>query len=299
MKLVSRAPPGEQGPQGKQGPPGEQGPQGEAGPQGKQGERGPQGKQGPRGEIGTQGPQGEQGSQGPAGFVDKETFEALQNSLTALTQQAECQRIFSVLIFADALQLVLDKDAEEENYIELDKYRAERLGIEVDAAISCIESIINLSVQLKEEKFQEEDEPEEKESEEENEPDQKDMTIDLKIILFDTRKNEEIVLLAEDTKVISSDIKNKKITIKACIPNNSRFYSQVKSMQVNLNNGQLKKTENVEPYSLFGDTGSGSVGKKNFLKVGKNTIKFTLFPDNNLQGTPLVTVTRNFTVTDD
>ena len=229
--------------------------------------------QGPQGETGAQGPQG------PAGVVDTEVLEALQNSITELTQQAECQRVFSVLKFADALQLVLDKDSKDDDYIELDQCRVERLGIQVADAVSCVKSITNLSVQLKEE-----------------EPDQTDMAVDLEITLVDTDDKIVITTLEEGTTISASNIADRKITIAACIPKDSPFFGKVGSMYVNLNNGQIEKTENCEPYSLFGDTRNGSVGEEGILNEGANTITFSLFSDENLKGTSLGTVTRNFTV---
>ncbi|MDJ0596697.1 MAG: hypothetical protein QNJ72_43160 [Pleurocapsa sp. MO_226.B13] len=277
---------GPQGPQGKTGATGPQGPQGKTGATGPQGPQGPQGKTGATGPQGPQGPQGKTGAtgatgpQGPAGVIDTETLETLQNSLTALTQQAECQRIFSVLEFADALQLVLDPDAKKENdYIALNQDQVERLGIPVADAVSCVQSITNLSVQLK----------------------QEEPTVDLDITLIDTDNNKVIAILEDDTKISEDNIDDRKITIAACIPDGSPLVNQVGSVEVNLNNGQKVKVkvENSQPYSLFGDTNRGSVGEKDILKEGVNTITFRLFSGENLKGTYLGTVTRNFTVIDD
>ncbi len=248
------------------------GPQGPQGPQGKTGATGPQGPQGKTGATGATGPQG------PAGVIDTETLETLQNSLTALTQQAECQRIFSVQKFADALQLVLDQDSKEDDYIELNQYRVERLGIPVADAVSCVQSITNLSVQLK----------------------QEEPTVDLDITLIDTDNNKVITILEDDTKIKEKNIKDRKITIAACIPDGSPLVNQVGSVEVNLNNGQKVKVkvENSQPYSLFGEIGRDSVGKEDILEEGANTITFSLFSGENRGGTSLGTVTRNFTVID-
>ncbi|MEM9215341.1 MAG: hypothetical protein AAGD25_13460 [Cyanobacteria bacterium P01_F01_bin.150] len=287
----AQGPRGEQGAQGPQGPQGETGETGAQGPQGERGERGEtgaqglrgeQGAQGPQGETGAQGPQGPQGekgetgAQGPAGVVDAETLDSLQSAIATLTQQAECQRVFHFLDFAGALELVLDKDSEED-YIELNQAIAERLGIDVDDAITCIESLTNLSVHLS----------------------VTEIAIDLIVTLIKTDRHKVIATIEDNTQISKEKIDDYKITIAANLPENSPWLNKINSVEVDLNNGQIVKTEHSPPYSLLGDTESGYVGEKNILNEGTNTITFTLFSKGHLEGTKLGTVTRTFTVTDD
>ena len=66
-------------------------------------------------------------------------------------------------------------------------------------------------------------------------------------------------------------------------------------MFLDLNDGEATRTENVEPYALFGDingdflTGSG-------IPIGTNTIQFDLYEQNGLSGELLGTVSRDFTI---
>ncbi|MFG6107203.1 hypothetical protein U2F10_33540 [Leptothoe sp. EHU-05/26/07-4] len=289
--------PGDQGPQGEKGETGAQGPQGEQGEKGETGAQGPQGEQGEKGETGAQGAQGlqgekgetgaqgaqglqgekgETGAQGPAGVIDAETLASLQSAIAILEQRTECQRIFHVLEFAGALQLMPDEESEQD-YIELNQATAERLKIDVDDAISCIADITNLSVQLSE----------------------TEIPLDLEVTLVRTDKQRVLTVIENNTQISEDEIDDCEITIAANLPENSPWLDKVNSMEVNLNDGQIVRTENAPPYSLFGKKNSKSIGGEEFLNEGTHTITFTLFSEEELGGTELGTVTRTFTVTDD
>ena len=280
--------PGLQGPQGEPGPQGEtgpQGPSGETGPQGPQGETGLQGSSGetgPRGsqgETGLQGPPGETGPQGPPGSVDIAVVKNLQRSLTELTEQIECQRIFQVLEFADALQLISHKDSGPSDYVELDQHRVERLRIRVADATGCIQKITKLSVKLKRRSRS-----------------RQPAIADLKVGLFDADTGKEIMPLKAGAAISARVITNRKITIAASIPKGSSLFGLVKSMRLNLNNGQIVKVENQERYSLFGNRSGNLNGKANVLVKGSNTIVFSLFSAKRLKGKALGEITYKFRV---
>ncbi|MDV3348301.1 hypothetical protein QGP82_06340 [Leptothoe sp. LEGE 181152] len=267
---------GEKGETGAQGAQGEQGEQGETGAQGLQGKQGEKGETGAQGAQGLQGEKGETGAQGPAGVIDAETLASLQSAIAILTQRTECQRIFHVLEFAGAIQLMPDEESEQD-YIELNQATAERLKIDVDDAISCIADITNLSVQLSE----------------------TEIPLDLEVTLVRTDKQRVLTVIENNTQISEDEIDDCEITIAANLPENSPWLDKVNSMEVNLNDGQIVRTENAPPYSLFGKKNSKSIGGEEFLNEGSNTITFTLFSEENLGGTELGTVTRTFTVTDD
>ncbi len=119
----------------------------------------------------------------------------------------------------------------------------------------------------------------------------------LDIGIFDADSDELITPLNEGDELLASTLKNRNVTIAAFVPEDSLLFNQVKSMGLNLNDGEVIRTENMEPYSLFGDINGNYSGGA--LPFGDNRIAFELYPDNNLQGHLLGTVIRNFTIIND
>ena len=70
------------------------------------------------------------------------------------------------------------------------------------------------------------------------------------------------------------------------------------SMRLSLNGDQVVRTENSEPYALFGDL-SGDFFSGIPLPLGENSIEFDVYSRNNLRGRLLDTINRTFTVIDD
>ena len=267
---------GSQGEQGIQGEPGtqgiqgEQGVSGETGPPGETGIQGVQGPKGEQGELGPVGPVGEIGPPGPAGVIDAKALESLQASFDTLANQAECQRVFSVLEFGKALQLILDDSSNQKlqgDYVLLDRHRAQKLNISVPKASACIRNIISLPIRLKEE-----------------EPAQIREQSALEIELVDVETQKTICKLKHGDRIAASDLANRKMTIVASIPKGSSLFSGVRSIQFNLNQGQVVRSENGTPYALFGDRQGRLNGKKSFLAKGANTIVFRLFSKQRLGG---------------
>ena len=280
---------GETGSQGEQGIPGETGPQGEQGIQGEPGEAGQRGEPGEQGIQGKQGPQGEQGIPGetgpigPPGEIDLKTLQDFQTSLNNLGKQIECQRIFFLLESSKALQIVLDQQSKQKvraAYVLLDRHRAEKLNISVAEATSCIKNVARLPVKLKET---------------ESTPDTKDDILEVK--LFDVETNQVISKINNGTKIAAGDLAKRKITIVASLPKKSPFTSKVKSIQFDLNQGQIVKTESTLPYTLFGERRGQPNGRANFLPEGRNTIVFRLFSKQRAGGDRLEEETRTFTIT--
>ncbi len=120
---------------------------------------------------------------------------------------------------------------------------------------------------------------------------------DLDIGLYDADSDELITPLNEGDELLASTLEGRKVTIAAFVPEESPFFSQVESMRLNLNDGEVIRTENTEPYALFGDINENYSGGT--LPFGDNRIAFEVYSDDNLQGDLLGTVTRNFTISND
>ena len=75
---------------------------------------------------------------------------------------------------------------------------------------------------------------------------------------------------------------------------NNSFTDQMESIRLDLNNGQITKIENIEPYALFGDTNGDFNGGS--IPLGDNTLDFELYSKNKAQGELLDTVKLNFTL---
>ncbi len=125
---------------------------------------------------------------------------------------------------------------------------------------------------------------------------------DIVVELIDAITDTPIATLEDGTVVPLSDIEGKRVTIAATVPAGSPFFGGVESMVLDLNDGQAVRTENVEPYALFGDNQGGTnffPGPLSFtLPVGANSIDFDLFAQNKAQSF-LETISVDFTILDD
>ena len=70
-------------------------------------------------------------------------------------------------------------------------------------------------------------------------------------------------------------------------------------MFLDLSDGQATRTENIEPYTLFGDFNGNVLGQSDLLQTGENNIEFDIYSQNRLRGELLGSVTRTITVVDD
>ncbi|MGF1481311.1 MAG: hypothetical protein ACFB4I_17810 [Cyanophyceae cyanobacterium] len=116
----------------------------------------------------------------------------------------------------------------------------------------------------------------------------------LEIGLYDADSNTLIASLDKERQILASEVADKKLTIAASVSEESRYFGQVESIFLNLNDGQITRTENVEPYALFGDR-SGDLNGGSILE-GDNTISFELYDQNRQGGNLLDTVTVDFTI---
>jgi hypothetical protein len=120
---------------------------------------------------------------------------------------------------------------------------------------------------------------------------------DLLVGLYDADNDTLIGFIEEGDTLLASELAGREVTIAAFVDNSSVFSGQVESVFLNLNDGQITRVENVEPYALFGDTNQNYVGGS--LPQGDNTLVFELYSDNQLKGDLLATVNRSFTIVND
>ncbi|MEM6714209.1 MAG: hypothetical protein AAF622_03990, partial [Cyanobacteria bacterium P01_C01_bin.147] len=121
----------------------------------------------------------------------------------------------------------------------------------------------------------------------------------LDIGLYDADTDTLIATLGDGTEVLASEIFGKDITIAALVPDGSPFSGAVESMVFDLNQGQVRQTENFEPYALFGDNKGDFRGEASVLDIGSNDITLDLYSGNRGQGDLLASFSQSFTVVDD
>ncbi|MGK7910222.1 MAG: S8 family serine peptidase [Synechococcus sp.] len=121
---------------------------------------------------------------------------------------------------------------------------------------------------------------------------------ELDIGLYDTKRDRLIQPLREGGEILASELEGRKVTIAALIPEGSPLIDVAMSMRLDLNNGEVVRVENTEPYALFGDL-EGNFFSGRRLPSGNNTIVVDVFSGNDMQGQLLKTVTRSFTIVND
>lgn len=123
-------------------------------------------------------------------------------------------------------------------------------------------------------------------------------TQDLEIALYDAESDTLIQTITDGTQISASSLKGKKVTIAATVPEDSAFSGQARSAFLDLNEGQITKTENLAPYALFGDSkGDFFTGKP--LPSGENTLSIDIYSKKRLKGDRLGTVSVDFEIVDD
>lgn len=106
-----------------------------------------------------------------------------------------------------------------------------------------------------------------------------------------------ITILEDGAELLASTLADRNVTLAALVPDDSLFAGEVESIFLNLNEGEITRRENVEPYTLFGNIKEDFRG--GVLPVGESAIAFDLYSQNGLKGELLGTITRNFTIVDD
>ncbi|MGK7911681.1 MAG: cadherin repeat domain-containing protein [Synechococcus sp.] len=120
----------------------------------------------------------------------------------------------------------------------------------------------------------------------------------IQVGLYDSETNELVTLLNDGQTIPARLVRGRKLAIAAYIPANSPMSGNVGSMVLNLNDGQVRRTESVAPYSLFGDNG-GDFFSGRGIPAGKHKVEFSLFSQRKGTGKQLGIHTFKFEIADD
>lgn len=114
----------------------------------------------------------------------------------------------------------------------------------------------------------------------------------LEFYLIDADTNTRLQTIQSGDELLVSS--NQNLTFAAYVPEDSLFFGEVESVFLNLNDGQITQQENVEPYSLFGDSDPRFNG--GLIPLGENSLTLELYSENRLRGQLLETVSFDFTL---
>ena len=112
--------------------------------------------------------------------------------------------------------------------------------------------------------------------------------------LYDTDTDSLIAPLENGTQIQKSEVADKNLTISVSVPEDSVF-SEVESVFLDLNDGRVTRTENVEPYAVFGDR-NGDYFEGEADLQGENTIAFELYSEDELGGEMLGSMSIDFSI---
>ena len=119
---------------------------------------------------------------------------------------------------------------------------------------------------------------------------------DFTVHVIDAGSDSLIAVLQDGDELQSSEISGKDVTLGIFVPEESQYFGRVESLFLNLNEEAFTRTENVEPYALFGDTNGNFQGQSSVFQSGTNSLEFDVYSQNRLQGDRLDTVKLSFTV---
>ena len=117
----------------------------------------------------------------------------------------------------------------------------------------------------------------------------------LSVGLYDTDHDTLIAPLKDGTQIQASEVAGKNLTISASVPEDSAYFEHVESVFLNLNDGEVTRTEEVEPYAVFGDI-DGDYFKGGVDLQGENTIAFELYCQDELGGEMLGKMDVDFSI---
>ncbi|NJN20104.1 MAG: cadherin-like domain-containing protein [Leptolyngbya sp. RL_3_1] len=117
----------------------------------------------------------------------------------------------------------------------------------------------------------------------------------LQIGLYDASSDQLIQFIQSGDTIDTAGLSAQNLTLAAVLADGSPLAGQVQSIELDLNNGQATRTENVSPYALFGDT-NGNFFTGSGLPQGANQIEFELYSQKGGNGLLLETVVVDFTL---
>lgn len=116
----------------------------------------------------------------------------------------------------------------------------------------------------------------------------------LEVGLYDADTDQLLQLIQENDTIQASTLPTQNLAIAALIADEATSLGSIGSVKLDLNNGQVTKVENVEPYALFGDVSGDFFGGS--LPQGNHTIVFELYAQKGAKGPLLEAIAVSFTV---
>ena len=101
--------------------------------------------------------------------------------------------------------------------------------------------------------------------------------------LYDTEEDTLVMPIEDGMEIEASEIAGKHLTIAVSIPEDSSYFEEVGSVFLDLNDGEVTRTEELDPYALFGDNeGDYFQGASDWQ--GENNIAFEMYSQDELGG---------------
>lgn len=120
---------------------------------------------------------------------------------------------------------------------------------------------------------------------------------DFLIGLYDTDTGNLISEIGDGAVIKVEDWMDDDLTIAVTLNNSHDLYGQVDSMRMNLSGEEYTdRTENYEPYALYGDGGSTNSMSGDSWDMGDFSIRLRAYSQDNLYGTKLFDETLDFTL---
>ncbi|MEL6384764.1 MAG: Ig-like domain-containing protein, partial [Cyanobacteria bacterium J06626_18] len=121
--------------------------------------------------------------------------------------------------------------------------------------------------------------------------------VDVEIALVDSETDTILQFIGEGAEVTVGSVEN--LSLAVFIPEESPFFDNTSSIFLDLNDGEITRRENAEPYTLFGDSMGDFFTSRRTLPIGANSLELDLFSENGLRGDLVGSVTRNFTLVEE
>ncbi len=119
---------------------------------------------------------------------------------------------------------------------------------------------------------------------------------DFMIGLYDTDTGELISEIGENAVIEVQDHQDDDLTIAVTLNPSHDLYGQVESMRMQLSGTEYQnKTENIEPYALYGDSGLSNMSGRAW-DMGDFTLRLRAYSGNSLSGSKLFDETFSFTL---
>lgn len=118
----------------------------------------------------------------------------------------------------------------------------------------------------------------------------------IQVGLYDAISNNLIDLIEDGDTIETGGLLPQNLTIAAFLPEGSSLADKVQSIALNLNEGQVTRIENVEPYALFGDDTHSNFFAGSGITKEANRIEFELYDQDKAKGILLDTLSIDFTL---